>query len=382
MVTQKSKQWGSRTSKQQSYHRLKEKLFSDENICEENKELWKEFFIVEEKKLRRMNESRELDEKNYHTLQAFPNYFRNINKWFNNKSWKDLTKEEIRNVLERLEDNKILTKKGTPIKDKRGYYTKIFLTKPFKLADKNELVREVIDEEGIRIANISEEVKFFTEKTFKKMLNHCIPQHRLLLWLLWDIGENINGIVTLQKEDFERRIGSNGEVEYLVRLRKEKIKRSRTARAEHTYYDETAELLDIYIPQLKPKEYLFPWGLRFSDKIIQKVCKKEKLVCVEGQKISPKVFRSSMACNMLLNDYTTDEIKSRLGHKPSSRVLDKYVSYLALNKKKIKEKINHNNVNELRREIVLLKQRDKIQDERFDRLTERLELLYKKEVIK
>ena len=41
-----------------------------------------------------------------------------------------------------------------------------------------------------------------------------------------------------------------------------------------------------------------------------------------------------MACNLLEKVWTTDEIKSRMGHKPSSTVLDVYVNYKALNKKK------------------------------------------------
>jgi len=58
------------------------------------------------------------------------------------------------------------------------------------------------------------------------------------------------------------------------------------------------------------------------------------------------------------------------------------VNYLALNKKKSKEKINYNNVNELRKEIVLLKQRDKIKDERFRLLAEKVEQLFTRKDLK
>ena len=54
--------------------------------------------------------------------------------------------------------------------------------------------------------------------------------------------------------------------------------------------------------------------------------------------IKTKDFRSSCATYFLKQGWTTDDIKGRLGHKPSSKVIDKYVSYLGLSQRKLKRK--------------------------------------------
>ena len=58
-----------------------------------------------------------------------------------------------------------------------------------------------------------------------------------------------------------------------------------------------------------------------------------------------------MACNLLEKVWTTDEIKSRMGHKPSSTVLDVYVNYKALNKKKTKRKLYDSNLQKIKEEL-------------------------------
>ena len=70
------------------------------------------------------------------------------------------------------------------------------------------------------------------------------PLHLLLVWLAWDVGENINSLLRLQKRDFMRRedggsSGSGAQVEYLVNLPREKLKRARLPRTEPTIHPET-----------------------------------------------------------------------------------------------------------------------------------------------
>ena len=127
------------------FESLKEKLINDKSICKENRQLFKEFYDLEEYKLKRTNNLPKIDDNSYRTLLSYISKLRNVNSWFKNKIWKNLTKEDIKKVYDDLEDNKLLTIKGTPFKDKEGYYTRVFKSKPFELAGKADIAREVME---------------------------------------------------------------------------------------------------------------------------------------------------------------------------------------------------------------------------------------------
>ena len=78
-------------------------------------------------KLKRQNNLRRLDDGCYKTLYVYLIKFRNVNLWFDNKPWKQLTKQDIKRVYDGLEDGKILTQAGEPFKDRRGYHIRAFL---------------------------------------------------------------------------------------------------------------------------------------------------------------------------------------------------------------------------------------------------------------
>ena len=69
--------------------------------------------------------------------------------------------------------------------------------------------------------------------------------------------------------------------------------------------------------------------------MFSRAVEKTKLKLQNGEKPTLKDIRSSLACHLLNTGWNTDEIRWRLVHKTSSKVLDVYVSYLALNKNKI-----------------------------------------------
>ncbi len=173
----------------QRYETNKDALIKDTSICDANRELFKQFFEYQERKLKRMNGLSLLDEGCYRTLYGYILKFKNVNKWFNNKDWKKLTKEDIRKVYDDLEDGKIKNQKGTPFKDRNSYYNKIFKSKPFQLAQKGDLAREVIEYYNKN----KEEVRFITEEDFNKIVGVVNPiNQKLLLWLAFDIEENTN----------------------------------------------------------------------------------------------------------------------------------------------------------------------------------------------
>ena len=89
------------------------------------------------------------------------------------------------------------------------------------------------------------------------------PNHKLLLWLLFDIGENISAILDIQKKNCVKKINNETkQPEYIINLPQDKIKRSRTTRSVLTNFKETTELLDLILEDLKDDDRLFNFGYR------------------------------------------------------------------------------------------------------------------------
>lgn len=351
------------------YERNKQILLNDKTICKENRELWKDFFDFEEVKLKRINGLQKLDERAYKTLVNYVVRFRNVNSWFKNKAWKDLTEKELEKVFNDLEDGKIKNNEGKAIKGlNKTYYAPIFKSKPFEMAGKKEIAMKVMEFFNNKT---EEEVRFIEEETFMKIADVAIsPKQKCLLWLAWDIGENIGSLLELKKENcFKQENKDMHEWEYRINLPKEILKRSRTPRSEITNYKQTAKFLDIILADLKNDDKLFDFGVKQAEKFLRRAVNIVKAVCIpKGQRVSWKDLRSSMACHLLKEGWNSDEINARLGHKPSSRVLDKYVSYKAMNRHEPKKKIYDNNLRKMQDEMEKQKEIERLQSARMERI--------------
>jgi len=357
------------------FEKNKALLLGDTSICKPNRDLFKKFFDYQERKLKRLNGLSSLDEGCYRTLFSYVLKFKNVNKWFNNKDWTKLTKEDIRKVYDDLEDGKIKTMKGLPFKDRNGYYNKIFKSKPFQLAHKGDLAREVIEYYN----KDKQEVRFITKEDFEKLLSVINPTHqKLLMWLAFDIGENITSLLKLQKKNcVKQKNPDTKEDEYIINLTDSKLKRSRTARSEITNFKETNDFLDLVLADLKDEDPLFNFGYGNAKKFLTRAVEKTKVKTVPtGKKVTWKDMRSSMACYLLKNDWNTDEVKKRLGHRPSSSVIDKYVNYHALGGHKPKKKIYQNNLQKVMDELEEIKKRETLSSRRIERLQEQNDLMF------
>ena len=103
-----------------NYFIRKEEFLHDEEICKENRMLFKKFFEYEEYKLKRKNGLAELDEPSFKTLNCYIIKFGNVNKWFKNKPLKELTKADIKRVYDNLEEGVIKNRFGLPYKDRKS----------------------------------------------------------------------------------------------------------------------------------------------------------------------------------------------------------------------------------------------------------------------
>jgi hypothetical protein len=364
------------------YINKKPLFLNDKSINPNNRKLFKEFLDYEENKLKRTNGLRELDENSYKTLYEYIIRLKTVNLWFKDKAWNDLTKSDIEKVYNDLEDGKIKNARGQPFKERKNFYNKIFKSKPFKMVGKDEIAREVIQ----YYKPSREEVRFIDEDDFMKLQRTAIKDnHKLLLWLAWDIGENVNSLLQLKKKNFIRQIEpQTKETEYLIYLDKDILKRTRKQRSEPTLYAETVYLLEQTLKELKEEDYLFDFDYRNAKKIFDRAVRITNIKCKpKGDKPTWKDLRSGMACHLLKKGWTSDEVNGRLGHKFSSSEIDKYLNYLALDRHEPKKKLYNNQLQTIMKELEEIKSREKLRSIRDDQTVKVIDTLKKEvEIIK
>jgi len=379
------------------YIKRKDELLRDSSINQKNREVIEKFLIFQEYKLKRQNGLAEVDERSYKTLYFYIGRLRNLNRWFNNKSWSELTEAELKKLIDDLEDGNIKTKKGTRYSDRSLYYDMI-QGKLFDLVGKGIIAAKILREFSIRGREFKNEVRYITEESFRKLVNNAYtPEQKCLMWLAFDIGENIGTLLELTREDFQRQINPDtNEPEYLVTLAKEKLKRSRTARGESTNYKETVEFLDLVLSNLRPaptggpqnnylnstktfaelhpENKLFKFGHKAADRFFKRAANKSGVKCLpKNDTLTWKDLRSSMACNALRRDWSVAEVSARLGHRPSSRVLDKYCTYLALDRRKPKTKVYQSNLKKVETELEQQKETSKLLGLRLENMKQEQE---------
>ncbi|MBD3353719.1 MAG: hypothetical protein GF364_19700 [Candidatus Lokiarchaeota archaeon] len=380
------------------YHKKKAELLDDPDVNPENRKTIKKFLEYEEYKLKRKQGLSEVDERSYKTLESYIRRIRQVNEWLGNKDWNKLKKSDIKKMIDDLEDGVITTHKGTKHSDRAQFY-QLIQGKLFDIVKKSQYAKEIFSDFEVKGRDDDHnEVRFIDEGQFRKIVDCAItPIQRCLLWLAFDIGENIGTLLELEKEDFKRQTNPDtGDPEYLVILPKHKLKRSRTPRTEITNYADTVKYLDIVLDDVKPADKnisnkwmkdrplseihsddkLFKFGMKAATLFLDRAVDKAKVRCQPGgQKVTWKDLRSSMACDCLKKDWSRDEVNSRLGHKPSSRVIDKYINYLALDKRKPQKKIYEGNMKKLQVELDKNKDTNKLQGERIKRQEADIEAL-------
>ena len=347
------------TSFKERYLRTKETLLTTPTIRPENREIFRRFFEYEEYKLQRQNDLRELDEPCYKTLYLYVYRLRKVNDWFGNKPWPQLTREDIKRVYDDLEDGRLRNQMGQPYKSTEHYYDKVLKAKPFELAGKAQLAREVIQFPKRRRLT----VRYVTDDGFRTLVSVLSkPHHLLLFWLAWDIGENINALLQLQKRDFTRAIDPNTkEPEYLVNFPRAKIKRSRQERTEPTLYPETVRYCDMVLAELADDDHVFAFGYRQALKLIHNAGRMTGVRCMPNdERVRWKDLRSGMACHLLSMGWQPHEVNLRLGHTPNSNRLNSYINHLAIDRHGPKKRLYESQLQTLQEELKKAKERERL----------------------
>jgi len=360
---------------QSRYETARDNLLADESICSANREVFRQFFAFEEYKLKRQNRLRRLDEPCFKTLYEYVRLLRNVESWFEGKAWVSLTREDIKQVYDDLEDGKIRNKAGKPIQDRASYYNKILKSKPFRIAGKSELAKDVIE---FSTPSSDSEVRFVTEETFRLLTSVVSnPAQLLLLWLAWDLGENVDALLRLRKHDFVRqRNKQTREAEYLVNFPKGIIKRSRRSRTEPTLYSETVRYADMVLCYRGPHEAVFDFGYAQAWKYFRLAVRRTSATCMPSNNpVRWKDLRSGMACHLLKSGWTREEVDARLGHTPQSKALNAYINYLAIDRERPKKRLFDSSLELIQNELEEARRREKLSADRIRRQAEENEVL-------
>lgn len=185
------------------YGRAKARLAAEAGICAANRRLFANYLQDQEYVLKRTRGNATLDENSYKTLMTAISRLRTVNRWLRNKRWDRLTKRDVQRLYDDLEDGRITTRRGKPLRDKTTYY-RILRGKAFEMAGKRVMAQEVLK---LARRHTPEEVRFIKEHDFRRLVEvSSTMEQRAFLWLCWDIGENASAILRLRKSYCVRQV--------------------------------------------------------------------------------------------------------------------------------------------------------------------------------
>jgi len=330
-----------------SYKTAKKNLAKDKTISRKNKALIVKWLNIKEDSLSSQKGKNDINSQIRYTktLSKYVSFLRNVARWFDDLS--NLTKEDLKKFYDDFETGKIKNQKGKMYEKstRLDYYNKIFKSGFFKWLGYGDIAKEIF----ILERGEDYEVRFFEKKDLDKMIRMTNSiRNKLFLTLSFDTGLRIGTTLNLRKKDFKKRYNDTTKQDYyLINVRKEYIKGNRSLNIA-VWLPETNELLDLYLKDLKDNDLIFDFSYSNVRKIVRRASDRAKVKTKpDGKNLTIHDFRRSSATYWLTKGCSLDIIKSRLGHKPSSVAIDKYISYLGLNDEQIVTEVQEGNYKEL-----------------------------------
>mgnify|MGYP003646219885 CR=1 FL=1 len=312
------------------------------------------------------------------TIAKYVCQAKNVGMWFPDKKLDKLSENDIKKFYTDFETGKIKNqrKKGFSRKSKDDYYSKIFKGSLGKFLGINQMCIDIM----IREAETTPEVKFIWKEDLDTLVKSTnLLKYKVYMLLSFDLCLRVGETLQLEKRDFQLRYNENTKQNYYkVRIRKE-ITKSQKERRNGTLIPETTELLERYLKTLKnPTDLLFPDSYQNYRQVVYRLTEKTGVRCQpDNQLVTTHVFRKAGATHWLKRGFSIDQVKNRLGHKPSSRVIDLYVSYLGLDEDKSVEEIQTGDISEMTKKYNESQEQKIAQDERLKFLEEKLTKLEK-----
>lgn len=313
-----------------AYEHAVKQLKDDKEITPHNKELVLSWLLEKEDKLK-SKRGREYQDKVrwIKTLDKLIRAARSVAVWVGDKQLDELTPRDLKKIYDDLEEGRITRKNGKPYAraTRMDFYNRIFKSDFGKFMGWKEDAQEIMTLEKRDDAP----VKFFRKPALDKLLTatHSL-KYRALYAVLYDTGLRIGEALNIRKSDIQKQYDKVKKQDYYrvtIRAANTKSKRDRHI---SLWMDEANEILEAYLSSSQD-DLLFPMGYAAIKKHLSVTARALGLTTEPDKKnLSLHDFRRSSATYWLERGLRIDSIKARLGHKPSSVVIDKYVSYLGL----------------------------------------------------
>lgn len=312
----------------EKYKKALERLSNNKQLPQKNRELavnWikqKEESLQEELTKEQREETKHRRDK---TLNKYCSLLTNICYWF--PDLKNINEQELKQFKEDFYNDKIKSIKGKILKEKRDYIMKIIKSDFFK----NYLEHKTIVEKVFngKTTKQTTPVEYITIEDFRKLIEKTrYDYQKAALYLLFFSGMRIGTLLNMKKKDLELKYNSKTKVSYyLCHIRKEYTK-SKEDRTIPIIEKECNEFIEEYIKELREEERLIPVSYTAIRNILRIVCEETKVrTKPNNKKPSIHILRKSTAMYLIDMGYSTDQIKAWLGHKPSSTVIDSYITY-------------------------------------------------------
>lgn len=313
------------------YERIKELIREDEKISPHNQDLLLSWLEEKENTLKR-RKGRELqDELRWSkTLSKVGRLAKMVAEWVGTRPLDELTPAELTKIYDDLEEGNITKSDGKPYSraTRTDFYNRLFKSDFGKFMGWRDEAREIMVLEKREDAP----VKYFTKDTLKKLVagTHSL-KYKTLYWLLFDTGLRVGEALNLRKGDVQEMKDEKNPYRLIIRASTTKSKRDRYVKL---WSNESNEILGAWLSansEFDEETLLFPMNYAAVKKHLSVSSEQLKLYTEPDRKrLAPHDFRRSCATYWLTQGVSIDLIKARLGHKPSSAVIDRYVSYLGL----------------------------------------------------
>jgi integrase len=293
-----------------------------------------------------------------------------ISRFFKHKPFNKLTEQDIEKLIKALNENKLKKLNGSPYSEQVKSNLKItfvsFLRYVMGDTPKFHKLTSWIDSSYKK-----KEVVELSEGEVLKMLNKCITlRQKIIIAGLFDSGARIEEFLNVRVEDC---ILVEGAVPYYkFRLREEFSKTE--GRVVSLLWKHTTPILKGWLEECPNKnklhEPLFPTTYDGVRKTLYKIGKKAL-----GRSVNPHLFRHSSATFYASRGYDYFQLCKRFGWQIGSNVPHKYIHKSGIKEKEVVEKFKKESLEDLEKEIDMLKEREKNRNDETEEQKKQIEIL-------
>ena len=372
------------------FDQAKEKFKNREELPLKNRQVALKWLDKKEKDLTMGLSTAEKEENRHRRAKTLTKYIfllNNICRWF--KDLENISLEELEQFKEDFYNDELRSIKGSMIKGKREYISKVIKSDFFKFLGHYDKSVKVFN---FKLQNNKTRVEFLTFEDIKTLVEIAPSKiYKLVLFLLFASGMRIGTLFNIRKKDFELRFNEQTKIYYyLVHIRKEYTK-SQDDRTIPIIIPECNDLLKKYLEKLNFNDLLINVNCKTLTKQLGSLCVDSGIRTKPDNKNLPTIhiLRKSATLFWLNKGYSTDQVKALLGHKPSSDAIDVYANYSGMDLEPSVTRIQVDELLKLNKELehnrmqltAMQEKQNKIQEE-FEKMKHDLDMVIKSDKIR